>query len=523
MSFSTSRVAQPPWTSSATLGGDFVYLPQTDEIALKNGERYARPRHVPAKSLDGARYDGPLPSKPGDGSNYVTESGRSRAFSAPASHNGRLPAGMTSLDDRVQIRDSKGTVPDGSPAAAPRVERAMGPKIQMTGLKRIPLKPTQHVPTYPRGQLPAVSPQETRDLVDTKEPVRPGNTVRTVSTGHEQRQSTPLSDVVYSQVQRSEGRGPFQRTFQALKRNDKSSRTKKTSNTTRDHSSKGPAQFSRFASDINVHINTSSTGQRQSGGSIPGPDRNARVVRIGNNGVLLAMFSGFAGRKRDHRDVGKIVLMLCGEPIGGSSEAPMWTPGINLTQAGGRVFARVERYVIIDSGPPNEPYCIALPIKTYGGRGVTVPGLVKSHHSVIYSSSQAPVPMALERAVRDEDGMRQPAIRVILDDPRNFDDHLDPASRVHLTGAKAIEDQDRTRDFGMVSPQSERDLISHFWTLWGRNRPLPRPPLRPPPPEPEEESDDDDDEEDEDDDDENEDEDDDDDGSDDGSDEGQQG
>jgi hypothetical protein len=67
MSFSTSRVAQPPWTSSATLGGDFVYLPQTDEIALKNGERYARPRHVPAKSLDGARYDGPLPSKPGDG------------------------------------------------------------------------------------------------------------------------------------------------------------------------------------------------------------------------------------------------------------------------------------------------------------------------------------------------------------------------------------------------------------------------------------------------------------------------
>jgi hypothetical protein len=475
MSSLTSGVAQPPWTYSAALG-EFVYLSQSDEIALRDGSRYARPRHIPAKSLDSARYNGPLSR---DGGNYVIEGGRSRAFSAPASHNGRLPAGMASLDDRIQMRDSKATLPDGSPAAAPRVERAMGPKMQMTGLKRSPPKPTQNVLSRPRGQLPAVSPQGTKGLIYSKEPVRQGNIVRAVSDGHEQRHLPLLPDATHSQVPRNEDRGPLRRTLQAPKPNGESTRTKKTLRPTRDQSSKGSAQSPRFSRDINVHINTSSPSQRQPGNSAPGSDQNACVVRVGNNGVLLTMLPGFAGRKRDRGDIGKIVLMLCGEPIGGSSEAPMWTQGINLTQTGGRVFARVERYVIIDSGPADKPYCIALPIKTYGGRGVAASGVVKSHHCVIYSSSRPPVPLERERPGRNEDGMRQPPIGVILDDPRNPDDWLDPVSRVHLVGARAIEDQDRTRDFGRVSPQSERDLISHFWTLWGRNRPLPRPPSEP--------------------------------------------
>ena len=95
--------------------------------------------------------------------------------------------------------------------------------------------------------------------------------------------------------------------------------------------------------------------------------------------------------------------------------------------------------------------------------------------------------MGPEKALINEGGMRRPPVRVILDDPQNLADRLDPASRVHLMGAKVIEDEDMTRNFGRVSGQSGRDLIAHFWALWTRNRPLPRPPS----PEPEEESDED--------------------------------
>lgn len=471
MSSPTSRVAQPPWTKSSALGGEYIYLPQTDEIALKNGTRYARPQHVPAKSLDGARFDLPFiysGTPPGDGGNNYLLDGRSRALSAPESHN----AGMTLFNDRNHVQDYQGTFPSGSPAAAYNLDSAMGP---MPGSKVARTESTQSI----GKELSLAFRRRTQGQNDLKAPVRPGKGVRAASTGNEQRLVPLLHKSAPIQAEQSSSRPSL------LKRNGKTSTRQKNSRTKRDDGRDGPAQFPRFSGDINVHFTMPSSGQGQSGSSAPAPGRSARGVPIGNNGVLLTMFPGFSGRKRDQSDVGRIVLMLCDEPASGSSEAPIWIPGVNLSSAGGRVYARGERYVIIDPGPPDERYCIALPIKTYGGRGVTAPGIIKSHHCIIHSSSQPPVPLELERAVSGEDGMRAPPIRVVLDDPTNLADRLDPMSRVHLMGAKAIKDQDRTRDFGRVSQRFERDLMSHFWTLWTRDRPLPRPPApRPPPPRP---------------------------------------
>jgi hypothetical protein len=476
MSFPTSRLAQPPWTKSSALGGEYIYLPQTDEIALKNGTRYARPQHIPAKSLDGARFDLPFiysGTPPGDGSSNYLLDGRSRALSAPESHN----AGMTLFNDRNHVQDYQGTFPSGSPAAAYNLDSAMGPTMQTPGSKEALTESTQS--TSAGKELSLAFRRRTQGQIDLKEPVRPGKGVRAASTGNEQRLVPLLHKSAPIQAEQSSSRASL------LKRNGKTSTKQKKSHTKRDDGRDGTAQFARFSRDINVHFTTPSAGQGQLGSSAPGTGRSARAVPIGNNGVLLTMFPGFSGRKRDQSDVGRIVLMLCDEPAGGSSEAPMWIPGISLSSAGGRVYARGERYVIIDPGPPDERYCIALPIKTYGGRGVTVPGIIKSHHCVIHSSPQPPAPLEVERAVRGEDGMRAPPIRVVLDDPTNLADHLDPMSRVHLMGAKAIKDQDRTRDFGRVSQQSENDLMGHFWTLWRRDRPLPRPlPPRPPPPRP---------------------------------------
>lgn len=49
---------KPPWQFSASLGGEYVYLPEADEIALRNGTRFRRPPEVPRESLRAASYYG---------------------------------------------------------------------------------------------------------------------------------------------------------------------------------------------------------------------------------------------------------------------------------------------------------------------------------------------------------------------------------------------------------------------------------------------------------------------------------
>lgn len=59
---SNRQNTQPPWQHSPALGGEFVYRPRTDEIILKTGRTFARPRHTSIESLQHARYEGPLGS-----------------------------------------------------------------------------------------------------------------------------------------------------------------------------------------------------------------------------------------------------------------------------------------------------------------------------------------------------------------------------------------------------------------------------------------------------------------------------
>lgn len=51
----------PPWTNSPSIGGDFVYVPSTDEIFLRNGKRFARPAQMQRAQLANSTYNGPLP------------------------------------------------------------------------------------------------------------------------------------------------------------------------------------------------------------------------------------------------------------------------------------------------------------------------------------------------------------------------------------------------------------------------------------------------------------------------------
>jgi hypothetical protein len=55
------QTAPPPWTNSTSLGGEFVYVARTDEIFLRNGNRFRRPQQMPREQLARSTYNGPLP------------------------------------------------------------------------------------------------------------------------------------------------------------------------------------------------------------------------------------------------------------------------------------------------------------------------------------------------------------------------------------------------------------------------------------------------------------------------------
>lgn len=51
----------PPWTPSPVLGGEFVYVPSTDELFMRDGRRLPRPARMQPAQLASSTYTGPLP------------------------------------------------------------------------------------------------------------------------------------------------------------------------------------------------------------------------------------------------------------------------------------------------------------------------------------------------------------------------------------------------------------------------------------------------------------------------------
>lgn len=268
-------------------------------------------------------------------------------------------------------------------------------------------------------------------------------------------------------------------------------RTTKNVNANREPTQKGPAQLPRDSKGTIVYF-AKQSGQGQRGEPANRPDASARKIPIDNDAFLSQVFPTFVARKRSLDDVGKLLLIIRSRSMQGSSLAPTFVQGQRFFGAEDRVFVPADRYVIIHPGSPREPDFVALPITTYGGRGVAAPGVIKSHHCIIFSSTYPPEPTAQEEPARGTDGMRRPPIRVNLYNPM---DSLDCMSRVHLKGPTPISNHERIMEIGRVSTESKVDLMCHFWNVWGRGRdlprlptsrmPLPRPPLpRPPPPRP---------------------------------------
>jgi hypothetical protein len=85
--------------------------------------------------------------------------------------------------------------------------------------------------------------------------------------------------------------------------------------------------------------------------------------------------------------IGKVFLVLWAEPAGGG--ATNCTRGVVKNEFGELVFSSIRRFVVVRRGAT---YCAALPILTYGGKGVGKRGVTKSDHAIIYTGSPEPRP-----------------------------------------------------------------------------------------------------------------------------------
>ncbi|KAI7182972.1 hypothetical protein KC363_g8489 [Hortaea werneckii] len=168
---------------------------------------------------------------------------------------------------------------------------------------------------------------------------------------------------------------------------------------------------------------------------------------------------------------GRVFHVLWTEPAGALSEGACSESLVNA-RFGERAYAKIRRFVVVRAA---SSYCSALPITSYGGRGVGKPGVKKSEHCIIYTGRSAPLPLLEEFPRLGEAGMQLTSIRVISDDGVA---KLDPSSRLDLGKPHTIHHNIKVKAFGQVDALHLTALLSQFKLVWS----VPSPSVHIPPP-----------------------------------------
>jgi ankyrin repeat protein len=123
-------------------------------------------------------------------------------------------------------------------------------------------------------------------------------------------------------------------------------------------------------------------------------------------------------------------------------------------------FSKIRRFVAVREGLR---YCLALPITTYGGRGVAKQNVVKSEHAIVYTSKSAPLTRKTELPGPGEAPMRRIPIRVDLD---HATEQLDVLSRINFRAICPIPFNVNTKSCGFVNKDSLEALRQQFEDVW---------------------------------------------------------
>ncbi|KAK1067316.1 hypothetical protein LTR12_008785 [Friedmanniomyces endolithicus] len=195
--------------------------------------------------------------------------------------------------------------------------------------------------------------------------------------------------------------------------------------------------------------------------------RRAIYGNNGNEGEQEPLFSNFRIRRHDFFTLGRVFMILWSEPFGETTtnigsviQNDRNIPGLFRGRHGERVYSKVRKFVIIREG---RDFCTALPVVTYGARGVSKFGVTKFEHGIIYTGSAVPEPLPAERPVRGERAMSATAIRVTPDAQGM---RLDEMSRIDYAKVHTIEHNLKVAAVGVVHPASMEALITQFRSVW---------------------------------------------------------
>ncbi|KAI7154078.1 hypothetical protein KC349_g7917 [Hortaea werneckii] len=134
--------------------------------------------------------------------------------------------------------------------------------------------------------------------------------------------------------------------------------------------------------------------------------------------------------------------------------------GLYLGDPGPYAFSLIRRFIVVRSGPG---YCSAIPIVTYGGKGVAKTGVNKHEHCIVYTGTYVPTPLREELPSRGELPMQPTPIRV---NPDNMTEKLDPTSRIDLGRVSTVQYNVKVKAFGIVHWAYMQALHSQFCAVW---------------------------------------------------------
>jgi hypothetical protein len=170
----------------------------------------------------------------------------------------------------------------------------------------------------------------------------------------------------------------------------------------------------------------------------------------------VARHEFFLSRDSSYFSVGRVFDVIWTEAVAQDTWVDSITKKAISERFEDRTYSIFRRFVVVKEGAH---HCTALPISTYNGQGAANPGVIKSEHAIIFSGQNVPSIGASELPSRGEAPLKQPPIRVDLDDAIK---RLDPMSRIDLGGVHMIRHHVETKSIGQIHKDSLKDLLQQF-------------------------------------------------------------
>ncbi|KAK8239309.1 hypothetical protein IWZ00DRAFT_547950 [Phyllosticta capitalensis] len=192
--------------------------------------------------------------------------------------------------------------------------------------------------------------------------------------------------------------------------------------------------------------------------SMPGQmlfdERPPESLIRGTLGVVEGLDPSYEVQRRPRQffHAGRMFSVLFTEPLGENAR----NVGDNVTRViyDQRVFSQIRRFIVVQ---PKQGFCYAVPVSTYGNRGVNKPGVEPEAHAVVHMTNSIPVWLHGER----ERGMTKEPIAVV---PANDAVFLTPASRINFSLAHPIKYNVKVKDLGRVCDEDMENFCLYWQT-----------------------------------------------------------